>query len=589
MNSLPKKRILLIIIFFLSVSVSLAQDVTVEISADKLQATLEDEIILQVVVKGSVKASDPVLPSLREFKIISMGTASSYHNINGNIQTEKSFTYVLIPQKEGTYTIEPVSVFAGGYEYKSDPLSIVITSSPGPNQTLGQYETTKNPKEKYWIEVSVSNKEPYVNQQILYTFRLYTSVDMGRASLTLPEFKNFWVEELVPENQFKTSIEGITYLVNEKVLALFPLGSGPLTIDETLLLVEVPDENIQDIYRDNIFNFRSTHKKTVELKKKPIEIKVLPLPQPVPNNFTQLVGNFNMAVKLNNSEVNFGDSATLNIKIEGSGNIKDAKLPSPFDIFSGFKIYEDKPSFIPQKKQNGIVGSKTFKLALVPTQEGNMEIPPFSLTYFNPQTKTYEELISSLLALNVLPGTKENLNSVVSGNNTSDQKEKLPVTQDIATIHTHFTLNGEANINQKALALLGFTLPPTIFFGISFLVWIKRRRQEDVNYRLKKLALKNYLHHTKKIDPRVQGVAKKLMESFQSYIRDKLQIEAYALTPEEMINFLKEKQVPKELYEPLEKLLAELETSYYGGVSHNKTHEWIKQAFPLIKKIDSYL
>lgn len=585
-----KKLGFLIIFLFFGSSFALAQDISVEISVDKPQATLEDEITLQVLVKGSMKASDPVLPSLKEFKIVSMRPVSSYMNINGNVQIEKSFNYVLIPLKEGTYNIAPVTVFAGGREYKSNQLSLYVGSSPFPNNTLGQNDTTVKAKEKYWIEVSVSNKEPYVNQQILYTFRLYTSVDMGRASLTLPEFKNFWVEEVVPENQFKTTLEGTTYLVNEKVLALFPLGSGPFTIDETSLLVEVPDEKFQSIYRDNVFSFKSTHRKTVELKKKPIEIKVLPLPQPVPDNFTNLVGNFNMAAKLNDSEINFGDQATLNLKIEGSGNIKDAKFPSSFDL-PGFKIYEDKPLFIPEKSQNGIGGSKTFKLVLVPIKEGNMEIPPFFLTYFNPQTKNYEELTTSPLALNVLPGTKETLNPVLSESNT--QKEQLPVSQDIATIHTHFNLDRKTEINQKAIYLLGFTLPPSFFFGIAFLIWIKRKGQGDLQYHLKKSALKNYLNCVKKMNSQSWGNPKKFMESFQAYIGDKLQVESSALTPAEMINLLKENQVPKELYQPLEKFLTELETNYYGGTSrgtsHNKTHEWIKQTAPLIKKIDSYL
>lgn len=567
-------------------------------------ATIEDELRLTVVVQGSLTATEPVLPSMPAFKVIAAGTSSSIQIINGDMSSRKEYSYILIPQEEGHFTIAPISVFAKGQEYKSKPIEVTVGASqniptpaapgvPGPGapgqpsppvaaEPLDPQTEASGP---YWIETKVSNNEPYVNEQILFTFRFFTKVQVGDANLTLPEFKEFWTEEVVPEKKYYQTIRNERYVVSEKVIALYPLQSGDTTIGTTLLRAEVPTGRASPDPFDNFFSslgrFNRFSMRPKNLKAPAIALKVKPLPPGAPSNFTNLVGHFSMTAALNPAQAKVGESASLTLEISGSGNIKDATLPRLIDD-SLFKVYEDKPTTDLLRKETGIEGKKTFKMAIVPTRPGDFSLPPMELSTFNPQTGLYETIRAPGLALKALPGDEQQVNAAGPAANDASPVQAPIVSEDLAPIRPAIRWNHswmERNFDWIALAAL---IPPFVFFALWLVQKRKQRRLENAPAYRSKYALKNFKGRLSS----ARDLAG-LLETVRDYVGDKSGIPGKSLTASEMRGRLAGLGIQGTALQDFQVWVESLEAANYGMMGGGRSIEqWSKEANEKVTRLD---
>ena len=141
-------------------------------------------------------------------------------------------------------------------------------------------------------------------------------------------------------------------------------------------------------------NFFSSSK-PVYLKTDPLELTVKPLPDP-PADFSGVIGKLNLESGYSRLEVNYGDSITLQVTASG-----DCNLDSLTKIFSsgvnGFSVYETQKSADESVENNQYHARKEFDIILVPESNGEIKIDPVFITYYNPETNTYEKA--------VIPGT----------------------------------------------------------------------------------------------------------------------------------------------------------------------------------------
>ena len=115
-----------------------------------------------------------------------------------------------------------------------------------------------------------------------------------------------------------------------------------------------------------------------------------PLPENnKPANFNGAVGKFALQAALVNSNIAASETGTLKIIVEGKGNLSMINQP----VINWPKGID---SFEPSSRENidnstvPLSGSKTFEYPFTVNDKGNYIIPAVSLSYFNPQTGTYE-------------------------------------------------------------------------------------------------------------------------------------------------------------------------------------------------------
>ncbi|MBN1594623.1 BatD family protein, partial [candidate division FCPU426 bacterium] len=249
-----------------------------------------------------------------------------------------------------------------------------------------------------------------VNEPLVLHFRFFSRIPI----LSQPQYQpadtsGFWAEDLPPQREYTTRLNGQEYRVIEIRQVLFPTTSGDLTIGPAHLIVQVQDfqHRMRDPFADSFFRDFFSSGQRVTLQSKPIGVHVKPIPDSGrPPDFTGTVGSWSLSARLDRNEAKVGEAVTLEIRIFGEGNVKSVGKPQ-LPPLTGFKVYETVSSSEVQKKEDAIQGVKIYRTLLRPEVSGTLSIPPIAYSYFNPRAGKFERVQVPSLALRVLPGDQD--------------------------------------------------------------------------------------------------------------------------------------------------------------------------------------
>ncbi len=562
---------------------------------DKTEATLEDQIFLTVSVSGQRRLPDDLeLPPLPDFSITEGGTSSRTEIINGTIRTSVEATYILTPRHLGIFTIGPVRLKHKGRTYESRPLTVKILPAASP--------TAAHPKA--FVTQQVDLKNPFVHQQIVYTFRFFRRVQSVEAQWDPPSFQGFWVEDLGKERQYEKVLNGQRYAVTELKKALYPLSAGPAKIEECRLACQlvVPRQGVprgMDSFFGSSFFGSRVQTITKNLRGEPISLNIRPLPEAGrPEGFQGLVGSFAVQAVVGQDRLRLGDSTTLTVTVTGIGNLRDLAALLP-ETIPGFKVYPDKPSFQAEIQGDTLRGTKVFKKALVPLKAGPMKIPPQEVPYFDPVKGAYRIARTAPIPLTVEGnGEKEPLHLVTSSDLAGSKRSIKVLGKDILPIHTGLA-GARSQIPSKTslyAILAGVLLPPCIFL----VCYGKKRRRErletDQHIIRRKGARKKANRLLKEAKggisrPEDKEYFGRLARSVKGLIGDKLNLNALAYTPEEIEGCLLGRRIPEEDAREARKLLEELEYDLYvsQGLETGERAALHRRARRLLSRLDKRL
>ena len=587
----------LITIFFLiclvSTDIVFAADIIISASVDKNQITLEDTIELSIKITGVRNPQIPVLPTLSDFIIRSAGTQSSTQIFNSNVQTTTIHKYLLIPKNEGTFIIDPIKLEQSGTTYNSKSISVNVQKTN---------PKTSNVNKSVYAETSVSKINPFINEQITYTFKLFRRVEARNLNLSMPFDETYFRKEnLGKAKRYSQLINGIAYDVDELSMALFPINSGKAIIPSSMMELDLIYQRESNRRRDPFSRFfndpffgrnsKSDHK---ILTTKAIEIKTKSLPKSAkPKGFRNLVGRFVISATLGKNILEMGDTTTLTVIISGTGNLMDTTLENP-NIHKSFKIYPDQSVYKQSIHGNQIGGEKTFKFALVPYKAGTNAIPPIELTYFNPEKNAYITTSTKVINLTVMPGVgNENLNLVTPSTPRTDQKnsEISILARDILPIHTRLESFKNLSIgnNTKIIYVLSFFLPVIIYLFATVYIRYTHQMKNNTIFSRKHKAYnkaKQSLDHLSKSNYQKKDLIKKLSLVIREYLGDKLNLQGTAFTPKEMEKILINNNFPLERISIIKKLLNKYESMQYSPVSINEDQGVIDESINLLKILE---
>lgn len=365
-------------------------------SVDRTRTTMDTPITLTVVIQGGEGRVDT--SAIRDFKVVSGGTSTSIKMYNQEVERELIYKYRLIPLKKGKCLVPALHVRSGEKTYKTGPITITVSN---------QSEKRSEPR-RYFVRAEISDPNPYEGQQLVYTFKLFHTVDIRNTRFQEPRFNHFTAKRLEKQKNYQTILNHVQYQVVELSWILVPLKTGKQTIEPAVLQCDVsmPGRRgrrfgIDSFFDDSFFSRGRLEKKI--LKTRTLTLEVKPLPEYTGDyKFAGLVGRFDIKAALNEKEINVGDSATLSITVSGTGNIMDvAEMDVAFP--KALKTYRDNPEEDVKLGQEGYYGSKTFRFALVPLQAGRFEIPGAGFSYFDVAAGGYRSRSAEALFLDVRP------------------------------------------------------------------------------------------------------------------------------------------------------------------------------------------
>ena len=357
-----------------------------------------------------------------EFEVLmgpSTSTQSSFQMVNGHTSSSTSvtYTYILVANKQGTFTIPPAQAQVGGKAMKSNELRIKVEGQSQQGQQQSQRSgsgTEIRPAgsaisgSDLFFKVSASKQKVREQEPILLTYKVYTLVGLTQLNGKLADLKNFYSREvpLPPEKHFvQERFNGRNYnTVVWQQYVVFPQATGKLEIPSVTYDGIVMQQNRNVDPFEAFFNGGSGY---VEVKKKitapALTIEVEPLPQR-PAGFSGGVGQFTISAQLEKQRVKANDPVKLRVIVSGVGNMKLLKQPV-VQFPKDFDCYDAKVTDKTKLTTQGLEGSVVYDFLAVPRHQGKYEIPAIEYIYFDTKSNQYRTLKSEAFTLQVDKGS----------------------------------------------------------------------------------------------------------------------------------------------------------------------------------------
>ncbi len=554
---------------------ALAGAQSIRATVDRNQAAVDDQIVLTLTLEGAGDA-EPRLPDLPDFEVLFRGRAEQFRFADGRASSSTTYTYLLIPRRAGRLPVGAASIEVDGRVVSSRPFEVLVAES---SEELA-------PGRDLFTTATVSTTEPFLGQQVVYVWRFFRRVRVGDPRLGPQAFDGFLVEDLGEVREYQTAVQGQQYLVSEIRKALFPQESGRLVVPASKLtceIVQAGGRRSRSIF-DEFFGAGTTTTKV--LRTRPIELEVRPLPSPPPG-FTGLIGDFELEAALSKSDLKVGESATLDLRISGTGNpqlISEPRLPE----LARFKIYDDKPGALLERDGELLRGSKTYRKALVPLEPGELKVPPFEIVFFDPEAETFRSARTRALALRVEPAEgMEELRLTESIAPTTGKVAVRILADDILPIRKDLDAIAGPSAAARAALTTGLLGPPVAFLGLLALQRRRRRFELDAGLKRRRGALRAARRKLRGLDfaadPRraVELGSRCLRE----YVGDKLGLEGCALTPAECEEHLRARAVDESLAVEARELLESLEAAQYG-VAPAASAPAVARLEPMLRRLE---
>lgn len=407
------------LLFVLTSIVTLAQNVTFKAEANRKSLAVGESLQVGFFIEADAmdySIDSPMrYPEHQGLRLVGENKTQNVQYVNGKGQIQDGIILIFNAEKEGKLRIGSARIVIDGKTYTTKPIDIEVTKSG--TSTLSNRANTNQP---VFLQTNVSNSNPYVNEQVNLTVKMF-SRDLG----LLNRKRNFRQGKLEglspkmvtsrPESIKQEMVSGKPYFSEEIAkYVVFPEKEGQITIDPFSV-----DILVSGIYGTEAYEIRS-NPVTIHAKGIPMEGR--------PKNFAGAVGDFKLKSSINKTEINANESANLKVEISGTGNFNKIALPevkAPKNIetyapkrHNNFKTYEE-----------GMQGSVTSEVVMVPEYGGNYTISPVEFSYFDPKKEKFVTLKSEEVHLTVNGETAQELGTgndmAFKGHNEDTSKNAL--------------------------------------------------------------------------------------------------------------------------------------------------------------------
>ena len=469
-------------------------------------------------------------PSFEGFTVVG-GPNQSVSNswVNGVRSYSKSYTYFLNPNRKGKLTIGQASIEIKGEVYKTTPVSVQVTEAVNnPNSPQARANAIVDDNLHLVAEVSKSN--PYLNEAISVQYKLYFSSEISVYNVNeveMPKYTDFWSHQIPIEKLEiqRGEYKGQPYnYVTWRKTVLYPQKSGTLVLAPLTLNVSVDvPTNRRDFFGNRVYQKTP---KIVTAGKRTIKVRPLPLAGR-PADFDGAVGQFDLNVRFNKTELKSSESFQATVKVSGRGNLKLFSLPT-FNAPSSLEVYE--PEHKERVKTNllGMQGSIEDTYTVVPQYQGNYPIPSIGFSFFDPVKEEYVRLRSNETLIDVYEGPVAA--TPVKKQNTPQIKSPVTseATFDFIKLETELVpIETTPLYGSKRFWL--WILSPLVLFVLTLLVLRKiENTTVDPVTRKQKLAArlaKKYLSSAKKVLGDKTLFYDALERALHNYLKAKLSIE----------------------------------------------------------------
>ena len=571
------------------------------------------------------RARDLRAPEFNNFDYIagpytSQSSSTSFVNGRRTSSFTMTFTYTLMAQKEGTFTIPPATINVGGEHYTSNGVKITVLPEDQPQQTgSGQQPTASNQRSatggqqlatngseqgNIFVRTLVSKTKVYEQEAVLLSYKVYVAgVDLKQFTnnTTLPDFTSF-LQQKIDLQDVQLELEnynGRNYqTATIYSTLLYPQKSGDITIEpatfEAVLLV--PNQARSRSIFDDFFNSYTTA--TRSLRAPGTTIHVTPLPTGKPVSYAGGVGKFTMDAKLSATDVKANEAITLTLTIRGAGNMKLLKTPS-VDWPEGFEQYDPKVTNNFKTSTGGMSGTRTIEYLAIPRAPGDYILPPVQFGYFDTEKGQYQVLTTPEYMLHIARGAGDQSATGVQQSTVSYINK-----EDIRELGSDIRYISAANFapsSEKEVLRIGFgSWQMWLLYGcpltlalLLFVIFRKRIRENADLTRVRKRQANSVARKRLKQAKKLMGEAQHKEQFFEEieraslqYLSDRLSIPTADLNKDTITATLRSKAIDESLIERTNNVLSDAAFARYAPAMGITPEQLYKQTESLINDLE---
>ena len=365
-----------ILLLFTSHTVA-AANITARLSHNPV--SLDETFHLIYEADSSVDDEPDFSVLTKDFEILSSSQSTNMRSVNGQWSLKKSWDLALISKQAGVFTIPSVP-----FGKDSSP-AVRVTVKPS---TSNNMQGTSG-KDAFFIEVSTDRKSAWVQSEVIYTIRFFTSIPINRPTLSEPETSDpdAIIEQLGQVANYQKMINGMTYSVSELRFAVYPQHSGTLKFKPILFEGRLPRGRSNSLFDQ----FMQTGE-LKRLRSKTVSVNIRPRPASIPATEWLPAEDLRLEEEWSEdiTQLRTGEPVTRTLTIKATGLTAEQLHNLEIPEIAGVKQYPDKPVNENQRKRDGITGIRQIKVAMIPTQAGTWTIPAISIPWWNTRTGKQE-------------------------------------------------------------------------------------------------------------------------------------------------------------------------------------------------------
>jgi len=601
------KKLIIILMALIAYSTQMLADKVSFTASAPDAVVVGDQFRLSYTVTTQ-KVKDFRAPSIKGFDVLMGPSRSQQSNtqiVNGNVTSTSSitFTYILMANNAGEYTIPGASIIADGDQMVSNSVRIkVLPQDQGDSNSSSSSSThsssgTGVSNQDLFITASASKTNVYEQEAFVLTYKIYTrESNLQLNNAKLPDFKGFHSQEIEMTTNARWTPEHYQgrnyYTTVYRQFVLFPQQSGKLYIDPAQFQMTVGKPVQSDDPFDAFFNGGSN---VIEIKKSistpKIAINVNPLPAGKPADFSGGVGEFNISSSINNKELKTNDAITIKLVISGTGNLKLISNPE-IKFPDDFEVYDPKVDNQVRLTREGLTGNKVIEYLAIPRHAGTYKIPGVSFSYFDIRSKSYKTLKTEEYVINVEKGAG-NADQVIA--NFTNKEDLKVLGEDIRYIkQNEVTLQPKGSFFYGSMTYWLFYIIPALAFIIFFIIY---RKQAAENANVAKMRTKK----ANKVATKRMKLAGKLLsgnkkdafydevlKALWGYISDKLNIPVSRLSKDNIEEKLRNHGVNEELIKEFLNALNDCEFARFAPGDENQAMDKVySSSIEVISKMEN--
>ncbi len=360
---------------------AIAAEPRVSGSLSSTTASVGESVDYALTVQGGRPDAEPAFPPVDGLDEKGVGQSSSTLISGGSVNHTVTYTFRLVPLREGRFTIPPIEVTVEGAKVKTQSATLQVI--PG--------EKTMSAGDFAFGEIHLSKNSAYVGEDVPVEFYYYLDQSARWGANQAPDLtgEGFTARRLIQSGNSEVEVNGKRYARIALRTVITPSKAGKFSVGPAVMKFGYSRQE-KRLYTPFGPGYSSPQELHVSAPAVILEVKPLPV-EGRPKDFTGAIGKFEFSAQGQPGRIKFGEPISMILSVRGRGNFERITAPPLVDA-TGWRTYPPEDKFQPSD-QLEITGTKQFSISVVPEMK-KQEMPVFSFSYFDPSEEKYITLTS---------------------------------------------------------------------------------------------------------------------------------------------------------------------------------------------------